>query len=81
MVYSDKKLSSLCCVFVNETQVASLKTGSPVTVSASVFPDKVFTGKSFSSPQKQTKGLLELKSQTDNNLKAGKTLDLNKPKN
>jgi multidrug resistance efflux pump len=42
-------------VTVNETQVASLKTGSPVTVSASVFQIKYLLVKSFSSPQKQTK--------------------------
>jgi hypothetical protein len=41
-------------VTVNETQVASLKTG-PVTVSASVFQIKYLLVKSFSSPQKQTK--------------------------
>jgi hypothetical protein len=37
-------------VTVNETQVASLKTG-PVTVSASVFQIKYLLVKSFSSPQ------------------------------
>ncbi len=32
-------------VTVNESQIASLKEGSPVKVAASVFPDKEFTGK------------------------------------
>jgi multidrug resistance efflux pump len=41
-------------VTVNETQVASFKTGSPVTVSASVF-QKVFTGKIIFIAAKQTK--------------------------
>jgi multidrug resistance efflux pump len=42
-------------VTVNETQVASLKTGSPVTVSASVFQIKYLLVKSFSSPQSRRK--------------------------
>jgi multidrug resistance efflux pump len=40
-------------VTVDESQVASLKLGSPVNVTASVYPDVTFTEKSLSSPQKQ----------------------------
>ena len=63
-------------VTVNETQVASLKTGSPVTVSASVFPDKVFTGKIIFIAAKADESLnfaveIEIANSTDNNLKAG----------
>lgn len=39
-------------VAVNETQVVNLKVGSPVKVKASVFPDKIFTGKiAFIAPK------------------------------
>ncbi|WP_339921526.1 efflux RND transporter periplasmic adaptor subunit [uncultured Flavobacterium sp.] len=63
-------------VTVTETQVASLKTGSPVTVSASVFPDKVFTGKIIFIAAKADESLnfaveIEIANSTDNNLKAG----------
>jgi len=63
-------------VTVNETQVASLKTGSPVTVSASVFPDKVFTGKIIFIAAKADESLnfaveIEIANNTDSNLKAG----------
>lgn len=63
-------------VTVNETQVASLKTGSPVTVSASVFPDKVFTGKIIFIAAKADESLnfaveIEITNSADNNLKAG----------
>lgn len=63
-------------VTVNETQVASLKTGSPVTVSASVFPNKVFAGKIIFIAAKADESLnfaveIEIANSTDNNLKAG----------
>jgi multidrug resistance efflux pump len=52
-------------VTVDESQVANLKLGSPVNVTASVYPDVMFTGKSLSSPQKQIQ--LEFPSRNRNN--------------
>jgi len=63
-------------VSVNESQVASLKVGNPVTVTASVFPDKVFSGKISFIAAKADESLnfvveIEIANNTDNNLKAG----------
>lgn len=63
-------------VTVNESQVASLKVGNPVTVTASVFPDKVFSGKISFIAAKADESLnfvveIEIANNTDNNLKAG----------
>ncbi|MEZ7505786.1 efflux RND transporter periplasmic adaptor subunit [Flavobacterium sp. Arc2] len=63
-------------VTVNESQVASLKKGTPVNVTASVFPDKVFTGKITFIAAKADESLnfaieIEIANNSDNNLKAG----------
>ena len=63
-------------VTANETQVASLKIGNPVTVTASVFPDKTFSGKITFIAAKADESLnftveIEIANNTSNNLKAG----------
>jgi membrane fusion protein (multidrug efflux system) len=63
-------------VFANESQVASLKTGNPVNVTASVFPDQVYTGKITFIAAKADESLnfvveIEIVNSTDNSLKAG----------
>lgn len=63
-------------VFANESQVASLKIGNPVNVTASVFPDQVYTGKITFIAAKADESLnfvveIEIANSTDNSLKAG----------
>lgn len=63
-------------VTANESQVASLKIGNPVNVTASVFPDKTFTGKITFIAAKADESLnfaveIEIANSSDNNLKAG----------
>jgi RND family efflux transporter MFP subunit len=63
-------------VTANESQVASLKVGNPVTVTASVFPDKEFKGKISFIAAKADQSLnfqveIEIANSSDNNLKAG----------
>lgn len=63
-------------VTVNETQVASLKNGSTVNVTSSVFPDKTFYGKITFIASKADESLnfpveIEIANNADNSLKAG----------
>jgi membrane fusion protein (multidrug efflux system) len=63
-------------VSVNESQVASLKSGSPVNITASVYPDKVFTGKITFIAPKADSSLnfpveIEIANTSSNDLKAG----------
>lgn len=63
-------------VSVNESQVVSLKLGSNVNVTASVFPDKVFTGKVTFIAAKADESLnfpieIEIANNTEKSLKAG----------
>jgi len=63
-------------VTVNESQVASLKQGSPVNITASVYPDQVFTGKITFIAPKADASLnfpveIEIANTSSNDLKAG----------
>lgn len=63
-------------VTVNESQVASLKLGNTVNVSASVYPDKTFTGKiTFIAPKADSTlnfpVEIEISNNASNDLKAG----------
>jgi RND family efflux transporter MFP subunit len=63
-------------VTVNESQVASLKLGNTVNVSASVYPDKTFTGKiTFIAPKADATlnfpVEIEINNNASNDLKAG----------
>jgi membrane fusion protein (multidrug efflux system) len=63
-------------VTVNESQVASLKTGKTVTITASVFPDKSFTGKITFIASKADETLnfpieIEVANNPNNEIKAG----------
>lgn len=63
-------------VTVNESQVASLKVGSPIKVTASVFPDKTFSGKITFIASKADASLnftveIEIANNASNDLKAG----------
>lgn len=63
-------------VTANESQVAGLKLGNPVNVTASVFPDKVFAGKITFIAAKADESLnfvveIEIANNTNNSLKAG----------
>ena len=63
-------------VAVNESQVASLKVGNSVEITASVFPDKTFTGKITFIASKADESLnfpieIEIANNATNNLKAG----------
>ncbi len=63
-------------VAVNESQVASLKVGNSVDITASVFPDKTFTGKITFIASKADETLnfpieIEIANSAKNNLKAG----------
>lgn len=63
-------------VTVNENQVASLKLGNPVNVTASVYPDKTFSGKITFIASKADESLnfpveIEIANNTNNDLKAG----------
>lgn len=63
-------------VTVNEQQVATLKLGTPVTVKASVFPDKEYTGKVTFIAPKADASLnfpveIEIANNPNNELKAG----------
>ena len=63
-------------VTVNESQVASLKLGNPISVSSSVFPDKTFTGKITFIAAKADESLnfpveIEIANTTEKSLKAG----------
>lgn len=63
-------------VTVNENQVASLKLGNPVNVTASVYPDKTFSGKITFIASKADETLsfpveIEIANNTNNDLKAG----------
>ncbi|MEP7093006.1 MAG: efflux RND transporter periplasmic adaptor subunit [Flavobacterium sp.] len=63
-------------VTVNENQVASLKLGNAVTVTASVYPDKTFSGKITFIASKADETLsfpveIEIANNTSNDLKAG----------
>lgn len=63
-------------VTVNESQVASLKLGSPVNITASVYPDKVLTGKITFIAPKADSSLnfpveIEIANTSSNDLKAG----------
>ncbi len=63
-------------VTVNESQVASLKVGSPVKVKASVYPDKEFSGKiTFVAPMADASlnfpVEIEISNNANNDLKAG----------
>ena len=63
-------------VNVNENQVASLKTGTPVNVTASVYPDKIFNGKITFIASKADESLnfpieIEIANNSSNDLKAG----------
>jgi membrane fusion protein (multidrug efflux system) len=63
-------------VTVNESQVASLKLGTPVNITASVYPDKVFTGKITFIAPKADSSLnfpveIEIANTSSNDLKAG----------
>ncbi|WP_394774363.1 efflux RND transporter periplasmic adaptor subunit [Flavobacterium sp.] len=63
-------------VTVNETQVASLKKGDNVNVTASVYPDKTFTGKITFIAAKADESLsfpveIEIANNSNNDLKAG----------
>ncbi|HEX7869719.1 MAG TPA: efflux RND transporter periplasmic adaptor subunit, partial [Chryseobacterium sp.] len=63
-------------VTVNENQVASLKLGNPVNVTASVYPDKTFSGKITFIASKADETLsfpveIEIANNSNNDLKAG----------
>jgi RND family efflux transporter MFP subunit len=63
-------------VTVNETQVASLKKGNTVNITASVYPDKTFSGKITFIASKADESLnfpveIEIANNSDNDLKAG----------
>ncbi|NRT13491.1 efflux RND transporter periplasmic adaptor subunit [Flavobacterium sp. 14A] len=63
-------------VTANESQVASLKVGNSVAVTASVFPDKTFNGKITFIAAKADESLnfqveIEIANNSDSNLKAG----------
>jgi RND family efflux transporter MFP subunit len=63
-------------VTANESQVASLKVGNPVTITASVFPGEIFNGKIIFIAAKADESLnftveIEIANNADNNLKAG----------
>jgi len=63
-------------VNVNENQVASLKVGTPIKVTASVYPDKAFAGKITFIASKSDESLnfpveIEIANNTSNDLKAG----------
>jgi membrane fusion protein (multidrug efflux system) len=63
-------------VTVNESQVASLKLGSPVNITASVYPDEVFSGKITFIAPKADSSLnfpveIEIANTSSNDLKAG----------
>lgn len=63
-------------VTVTENQIAALKVGSPVTVKASVYPDKTFSGKiTFIAPMADASLNfpieIEIANNTNNDLKAG----------
>jgi len=63
-------------VTVNETQVASLKKGNNVSITASVYPDKTFSGKITFIASKSDESLnfpveIEIANNSDNDLKAG----------
>ncbi len=63
-------------VSVDESQVASLKKGNTVSITASVFPDKTFTGKITFIAAKADETLnfpveIEISNNADNSLKAG----------
>ena len=63
-------------VTVNETQVASLKKGNNVSITASVYPDKTFAGKITFIASKSDESLnfpveIEIANNSDNDLKAG----------
>lgn len=63
-------------VAANETQVASLKVGNSVDVTASVFPDRKFTGKITFIAAKADESLnfqveIEIANSKENNIKAG----------
>ncbi|CAA9196914.1 efflux RND transporter periplasmic adaptor subunit [Flavobacterium collinsii] len=63
-------------VTVNENQVASLKVGDHINVSASVYPDKTFSGKITFIAAKADESLnfpveIEITNNTNNDLKAG----------
>ena len=63
-------------VTVNETQVASLKKGNNVNITASVYPDKTFSGKITFIASKSDESLnfpveIEIANNSDNDLKAG----------
>ncbi|TCN60949.1 efflux RND transporter periplasmic adaptor subunit [Flavobacterium circumlabens] len=63
-------------VTVNESQVASLKLGNTVNITASVYPDKTFSGKITFIAAKADESLnfpveIEIANNSDNDLKAG----------
>jgi len=63
-------------VTVNETQVASLKKGNNVSITASVYPDKTFSGKITFIASKSDESLnfpveIEIANNSNNDLKAG----------
>ncbi|QSB27117.1 efflux RND transporter periplasmic adaptor subunit [Flavobacterium sp. CLA17] len=63
-------------VTVNESQVASLKLGNTVNITASVYPDKAFSGKITFIAAKADESLnfpveIEIANNSDNDLKAG----------
>lgn len=63
-------------VTVNESQVASLKVGNTVNITASVYPDKAFSGKITFIAAKADESLnfpveIEIANNSDNDLKAG----------
>lgn len=63
-------------VTVNETQVASLKVGNQINVTASVYPDKTFSGKITFIASKADESLnfpveIEITNNSNNDLKAG----------
>jgi RND family efflux transporter MFP subunit len=63
-------------VTVNENQVASLKVGNTINVTASVYPDKTFSGKITFIASKADESLnfpveIEIANNTNNDLKAG----------
>jgi membrane fusion protein, multidrug efflux system len=63
-------------VTVNESQVASLKVGNTVNITASVYPDKAFSGKITFIAAKADESLnfpveIEITNNSDNDLKAG----------
>jgi len=63
-------------VTVNENQVASLKVGTPIKVTTSVYPDKTFSGKITFIASKSDESLnfpveIEISNNSSNDLKAG----------